>query len=138
MRNTLCSNTLWGGGYTVRGAYRILTTQDEPFRDETTDLVWHQQVPLKVSILAWRLLRDRLPTKRNLLRRGIIQPSANLCAVRCGNIESSLHLFIHCDIFGALWQHIRNWLGITGVDPYNIHDHFIQLTNTIGTSRKRR
>ncbi|GAU31811.1 hypothetical protein TSUD_58120 [Trifolium subterraneum] len=29
-------------------------------------------VPLKVSILAWRLLRDRLPTKANLTSRGIL------------------------------------------------------------------
>jgi hypothetical protein len=29
-------------------------------------------VPLKVSIFAWRLLQDRLPTKSNMLNRGII------------------------------------------------------------------
>jgi len=31
----------------------------------------------------------------------------------------------YCEIFGALWQHIRNWLGISGAEPYNIHHHFI-------------
>ncbi|PNY16833.1 hypothetical protein L195_g013560 [Trifolium pratense] len=30
------------------------------------NLIWHKQVPLKVPVLAWRLLRDRLPTKSNL------------------------------------------------------------------------
>jgi len=125
------------GGYTVRGAYQILTTQVAPLRDETRDLVWHKQVPLKVSILAWRLLRDRLPTKQNLLRRGIIQSADTHYVAGCGNNESLLYMFIHYDIFGALWQHVRSWLGISGVDPYNIHAHFIQFTNAIGTSRSR-
>jgi hypothetical protein len=40
--------------------------------DAAADLIWHRQVPLKVSIFAWRLLRDRLPTKTNLVVRGII------------------------------------------------------------------
>ncbi|GAU18664.1 hypothetical protein TSUD_124970 [Trifolium subterraneum] len=34
--------------------------------DAVADLIWHKHVPLKVSIVAWRLLRDRLPTKDNL------------------------------------------------------------------------
>ncbi|PNX57544.1 cysteine-rich receptor-like protein kinase, partial [Trifolium pratense] len=29
--------------------------------------IWHPQVPLKVSVFAWRLLRDRLPTKSNIV-----------------------------------------------------------------------
>jgi hypothetical protein len=49
-------------GYSVRGAYQLLTSQDSFTLGEAEDLVWHKQVPLKVSIFAWRLLRDRLPT----------------------------------------------------------------------------
>jgi hypothetical protein len=122
----------------VRGAYQILTTQAAPVHDETRDLVWRKQVPLKVSILAWRLLRDRLPRKQNMLRCGIIQPAAIHCVAGCGNNESLIHMFIHYDFFGALWQHVRNWLGISEADPYNIHAHLIQFTNAIGTSRTRR
>lgn len=59
------------GGYTVRGTYQILTTQVSPLVDVTGDLIWQNQVPLKVSILAWRLLHDRLPTKTNLLRPSV-------------------------------------------------------------------
>jgi hypothetical protein len=117
----------------VREAYRILATQEHQIGDDIGDLVWHKQVPLKVSILAWRL-----PTKTNLLRRGIIQSTAMYCVSGCGSDETALHLFIHCNIFGALWQHIRRWLGIYGADPYNVHDHFLQFTNALGTSRSRR
>ncbi|MCI74158.1 hypothetical protein A2U01_0095422, partial [Trifolium medium] len=31
---------------------------DPPGVDATTDFIWHKQVPLKVSVLAWRLLRN--------------------------------------------------------------------------------
>jgi len=43
----------------MSGAYHILITQVEPPAVGMGDLVWHKQVPLKVSIFAWRLLRDR-------------------------------------------------------------------------------
>ncbi|GAU31563.1 hypothetical protein TSUD_333390 [Trifolium subterraneum] len=74
-------------GYSVRGAYQLLTSQ----------------VPLKVSIFAWRLLRDRLPTKANLVTRGIIPPEAHYCVTGCGGIETAQHLFFTCGTFGSLW-----------------------------------
>jgi hypothetical protein len=40
-------------GYTVKGAYKCLTTPVSPIIVATDDLVWHNKVPLKVSIVAW-------------------------------------------------------------------------------------
>jgi len=37
--------------------YQKLTTQELLGLDATLDLIWHKQVPLKVSILTWHLLR---------------------------------------------------------------------------------
>jgi len=59
-------------GYSVRGVYRLLTTHDVHNTVVTTDLLWHKQVPLKVFIMTWRLLRNRLLTKDNLVVCGII------------------------------------------------------------------
>jgi len=127
-----------GGGYTMCDAYQILTFQVAPSITVTDELVWHKHIPLKVSILAWRLLRDRLPTKTNLLRHVIVHSEAIRCAAGCGLDETAHHLFLHCEFFGGLWQHIRNWVGISGVDLFTIHDHFYQFTNSIGGSTKRR
>jgi hypothetical protein len=80
-------------GYTVHDAYQILTFQDSVILGEAGDLLWHRQVPLKVSILAWRLLRDRLPTKTNLVSRGIFTPDLHNCVTGCGGIETTRHLF---------------------------------------------
>jgi hypothetical protein len=50
-----------------RGAYNLLTHRVAPEVAVTIDLIWHKLVPLKVSVLAWRLLRNRLPTRNNLM-----------------------------------------------------------------------
>ncbi|MCH82482.1 cysteine-rich receptor-like protein kinase, partial [Trifolium medium] len=72
------------GGYNVRSAYVRLTARDHYDVDATSTLLWHQQVPVKVSILAWRLLRNRLPIKDNLAARNIIPVDSQLCASGCG------------------------------------------------------
>jgi hypothetical protein len=38
-------------GYSVRNAYQLLTSPDYTTLREAKDLLWHRQVPLKVSIL---------------------------------------------------------------------------------------
>ncbi|AES73416.1 hypothetical protein MTR_3g104590 [Medicago truncatula] len=45
-------------GYSVRGSYHMLTSRDVPLRDPASSLIWHNQVPLKASLFAWRLLRE--------------------------------------------------------------------------------
>jgi hypothetical protein len=125
-------------GYSVRGAYQILTSQDSFTLGEAEDLVWHKQVPLKVSILAWRLLRDRLPTKSNLVARGIISLEGCFCVSGCGGIESAQHLFLSCSTFGSLWALVRSWIGFSTAEAHSIPDHFVQFTYSAGGPRARR
>jgi hypothetical protein len=91
-----------------------------------------------VSIFAWRLLQDRLPTKTNLVRRGLLNAEEAGCVAGCGHDESAAHLFLHCDIYGAIWRHIRSWIGVSGVEPYDISEHVVQFIHFTGHSRKRR
>jgi len=81
----------------VRSGYEILTSQDHHVMDAAQNLIWHPQVPLKVSILAWRLLRNRLLTKINRLNRGIINVADIFCVIGRGHVESSDHLFLRCN-----------------------------------------
>jgi len=119
-------------GYTVSNAYQLVTSQDSPQVDRAEALVWHKHVPLKVSIFAWRLLRNRLPTRTNLVRRGILSSDAAGCLPGCGGNKTSQHLFISCDFYGTLWHKVRSWLGILGPDPLNVLDHFYQFTYSAG------
>ncbi|RHN46925.1 putative reverse transcriptase zinc-binding domain-containing protein [Medicago truncatula] len=97
-------------GYSVRGSYHLLTSRHVPLRDHASSLIWHKQVPLKVSLFAWRLLRDRLPTKANLVQRRVLDSEASLCVLDCGMSETAQHLFLSCDAFSSFWPLVRNWL----------------------------
>jgi hypothetical protein len=120
------------GGYSVRGAYQLLTLQQHVPVAAVDDLVRHKQVPLKMSIFAWRLLCDRLPTKANLVTRGIIDSAAHSCVSGCGGVESAQNLFINCNTFGSLWSLVRSWIDFLSVDPHTISDHFLQFTHSLG------
>ncbi|MCH94868.1 kinesin-like protein [Trifolium medium] len=124
--------------YTVRDAYQILTSQDSVTLDDAEELIWHTQVPLKVSIFAWRLLPDRLLTKTNLVTRGILSSEAHYCAFGCGAVESAHHLFLSCGTFGSLWSIVHSWIGFSSVESHTLSDHFVQFTYSAGGHRARR
>lgn len=126
------------GGYSVRGAYQLLTVTDNNNFGAEIALVWHKQVPTKVSIFAWRLLRDRLPTKDNLVSRGILSEEQRLCSNGCGELESASHLFLYCPHFAALWPLLRSWIGVSTAEPNCLSAHFIQFTFAAGSSRAKR
>jgi len=126
------------GGYSVRGVYDLLTSQEQPHLHQNLELIWHKQVPLKVSIFAWRLLRDRLPTKENLANRGIISMQARSCLVGYGQVEDLYHLFLSCPLSGALWSLVRAWLGVQGVESQVLADHFIQFIHYASGLKPRR
>jgi len=79
-----------------------------PVAGGTTHYVWHKLVPSKTSLFTWCLLQDRIPTKSNLVRRRVLQPTHNMCVGRCGNIETTDHLFIGCNVFGSVWYLLCN------------------------------
>ncbi|XP_045802968.1 uncharacterized protein LOC123896645 [Trifolium pratense] len=117
-------------GYTVRDAYQLLTSQDDVTLDAASGLIWHRQVPLKVSICAWRLLRDRLPTKANLVTRGILSTEAHFCVFGCGEVESAQHLFLYCSSLGPLWSLVSSWIGSSSVTAQTLPEHFVQFTDS--------
>jgi len=63
--------------YSVCETYCFLTSVDEPVADGENNNVWHKLVPSKVSLFAWRLLQDRIPTRSNLVMRHVLQPNDN-------------------------------------------------------------
>ena len=71
-----------------------IDTQQMKITMEFTDL-WKLKVPSKVSLFAWRLVRDRLPTKVNLRRRNM--ELNDVCCPLCRNYdEDASHLFFSC------------------------------------------
>jgi len=124
--------------FTVRSLYHYLTIQPQVELPVDVSSIWLKDVSLKVVVFVWRLFRDRLPTKDNLLRRGVITHDYRLCVAGCDFVESSPHLFLHCNIFGSVWHLIYNWIGVSVTNPFYVPDHFHQFGYSGGIRKKRR
>ena len=84
------------------------------FRQKTTKLVWpkmvwHKSITPKHSFMLWLGLKDRLLTKDKL--QGIIEDQ--ICPMCRTEAETVNHLFFQCSVGGQIWNHIKNWLGIS-------------------------
>ncbi|AES97382.1 transmembrane protein, putative [Medicago truncatula] len=136
-------------GYLVRGAYHFLTTSGQPVdRTMVDDVCWDSGLysPWRADALASRALPE-LSASENVVicvkflcwENGVLQHvlhhTDTTCISRCGNSETTTHLFLHCDTFDSLWSHVRRWLQISSVLPGDIRQLFIQFTYMAGLPR---
>jgi hypothetical protein len=122
-------------GYSIKGTYQYLTLPTTPVETGLYDVAWLKQVPLKVSVFVWRLIRNRLPTKDNFLRRRALHHDDITCVGGCGCPETSHHLFFRCGFFGGLWLHVYQWLGISFIPPDTVRENLHQFGNLAGLPR---
>jgi hypothetical protein len=94
----------------VQEAYRFITISSVQVDRSLVVDVWHRFIPVKVLLFVWRLLRDRLPTRDNLMRRRILHSNDMACAAGCGVSETTKHLLLDCGISNTVWYHVWQWL----------------------------
>ncbi|GKV18426.1 hypothetical protein SLEP1_g28813 [Rubroshorea leprosula] len=101
------------GHYTTKTAYHLLATdQSGPSGSTIFKRIWNPILPTKVSAFNWQLMLDRIPTKVNLLRRGIIKDMEESKCVICEEQEEdSAHLFLRCKMTRWLWEACTKWWG---------------------------
>ncbi|MCI17559.1 helicase-like protein, partial [Trifolium medium] len=111
------SSDLWlwrhdiGGSYTVRDAYALLTTMDDVDTDAISDLIWHKQVPLKVSVLAWRLIRNRFAL--GLVFPQLIRSYYRITLFSLSIVLTDCELAAHfCSLFGCVAFRLYDMSGI--------------------------
>jgi hypothetical protein len=71
---------MWSrNGYSVKEAYSSII--GEYVAEDSRDLaaVWNGLIPLKVSAFVWRLLQNRIPSRGNLIKRGVLNESQKFC-----------------------------------------------------------
>jgi hypothetical protein len=114
-------------GYTVKNGYTSLNENFSPVMNLTEgecrvlNQTWKSLAPMKVKIFSWQLMLHRLPTRSNLSRRGVLEPSAQVnCAWCSAEVESETHLFARCMVAVEVWGEIYSWLGISTAVPGNI------------------
>jgi len=52
-------------------------------------------------------------------------------------METSSHLFLHCDFFGSVWNFILRWLGVFSVMSYDVPSHFNQFSFIGGAAKSK-
>jgi ribonuclease HI len=67
-----------------------------------TKSIWSSDIPPSKSLLAWRLMHDKLPTDENLSLRGCSFPS--MCSLCLSCFETSYHLFLQCPYAENIWR----------------------------------
>jgi hypothetical protein len=89
----------------------------------------------KRFVLSVENVSNRLATKDNLFRRGIVDQGSLPYAGECGKEESVYHLFFECPIFAGLWYDVCKWLGISSAFQHDVLHHFYQFEGLIGGGR---
>nr|GEW69158.1 RNA-directed DNA polymerase, eukaryota, reverse transcriptase zinc-binding domain protein [Tanacetum cinerariifolium] len=79
----------------------ILPSWSEPTR-------WVKFIPIKINIFVWRARRDCLPTRYNLVRRGVFIDS-NACPICDAYEEDIHHILFQCDLAQAVLRRICRW-----------------------------
>ena len=121
--------------YSVRSAYTCQSAQIPIVDPVELKLLWQKIVSLKVVVFVWRLLRNRLSTKDNLRRRGVLHTGSCQCVSSCDSMETVNHLCLHCSLFGTVRNCILYWIGLSTAVPLNVSDHFTQFCFDGGKSQ---
>ncbi|MCH86847.1 70 kDa peptidyl-prolyl isomerase, partial [Trifolium medium] len=100
--------------FSVEGDYQSLTQRVEDVELELNSiaLVWNKVATINVLVFAWRFLANRIPTRDNLFKRGILNIDAQHCVMGCGSDETLSHLFFVCDLSYKVWCDVLQWLGV--------------------------
>lgn len=114
-------------GYLVSSAYASIKGFWNHVPDPIFKQIWCLKVPANIKAFIWRALWDRLLTKVNLVRRGIVLDEDGMkCPFCMGPVESMSHLFFTCPISYHIWCKCYSWLGFESVLPDIFRLHFLQ------------
>jgi len=90
--------------------YRLMMNPSTPASDvRTSRLIWKLKIPPRAAVFTWRLLKGRLPTKDNLIRRSVLIQE-DVCPL-CGQEQEEVgHLFFNCKRIIGLWWESMRWI----------------------------
>ncbi|GJY62112.1 RNA-directed DNA polymerase, eukaryota [Tanacetum coccineum] len=98
---------------------------------------WVKFVPIKVNVMVWRARLDRLPSKLNLINRGISLDN-DICPM-CGILPENVnHTFFRCDLSKAIGRKICNWwnLNWSDMDSFAAWDSWFASIRVSGKAKR--
>jgi hypothetical protein len=132
-----------GDGFSVKSTYVFLDNlfvNCAPLSTVETfvfKFIWKSGVPSKVSALAWQLVLDKIPSRDNLRRRGVIRLQDALCPSCSSEVESACHFFLHCPYSASIWYDVTRWYGVVAILPSSMPMSLVVLVGC-GSNRRRR
>ncbi|XP_058741459.1 uncharacterized protein LOC131613839 [Vicia villosa] len=99
----------WGKGeYSVKDAYHEIMKRKKFQTEANINMAaaWNSLVPQKISVLVWRIWQNRIHSRDNLVKRGILVDSQNSCPFGCGTEENVAHIFFECPSAVATWSEV--------------------------------
>ncbi|GJS47284.1 RNA-directed DNA polymerase, eukaryota, reverse transcriptase zinc-binding domain protein [Tanacetum coccineum] len=104
--------------------------------DDGSETIWNRYLPKKINIFLWRAVRDRLPSRWNLSRRGIELDSLT-CPTCDSSVETSIHSLWLCSLAADIWNKVFAWLDLEVPPSSCIRDLFVWIGNMHVTSSKK-
>lgn len=99
----------------------------------TRHLSWKGWVPFKCKFFAWRASINRLPTKIELIKRGVSLP-CDMCDL-CNSVEeTSTHLFTGCVFAAEIWSRVEAWCRMAPIFAFEVSD-LLKLAGSQATSK---
>nr|GEV83348.1 RNA-directed DNA polymerase, eukaryota [Tanacetum cinerariifolium] len=131
LNSVSCSVTLsaskdrWTCDLNGDGVFRVKevrTILDDIFLSSPADATrWVKYIPIKINVFVWRARLDRLPTRSNLVRRGVVLDSS-LCPL-CGLVpEDTHHVLFRCDTVKLIFRRIFRWWDLDWHDLLSFSD----------------
>ncbi|GJT49455.1 ALP1-like protein [Tanacetum coccineum] len=116
------------GEFCVKDVRNLLDATFLPKADSPTR--WIKTIPIKVNIFAWKVSLDRLPTRSNLARRGVLVPSSS-CLICNVSDEDLAHLLFRCDLAIEVTRLVYRWWNLVWIPL----DSYISWLSWIKTLR---
>ncbi|GKV02232.1 hypothetical protein SLEP1_g14691 [Rubroshorea leprosula] len=115
------------GIYSTKSGYQALSSNHQQSRNNLHKRIWCRLVPTKICAFVWKLLQNRIPSKVNLFKKGIV-PDLNLatCMLCNESIEDINHLFLHCKFAYSVWSKSLQWWRISSVRADDCYASFEQ------------
>nr|GEZ19897.1 RNA-directed DNA polymerase, eukaryota [Tanacetum cinerariifolium] len=120
------------GAFCVKDVRNLL---DESFLPKDNIVTrWIKFIPIKINVFAWKVYLDRLPTRPNLLHRGIHVPS--LSSLICSSaLEDTSHLLFSCGMASDVVRLVCRWWDLVWT-PLGSYSEWLLWFNSIRLGSK--